>query len=72
MLTLSFSCEDGTVLKINACEWRCICVGCVISDKGALPSCLHSSKIRMSINDFFTRSVYPCLHTVAVEITAPL
>ena len=28
MLKLIFSCEDGSVLKVNACRWRCTCVGC--------------------------------------------
>ena len=28
MLTLIFSCEDCSVLKINSCRWRRTCVGC--------------------------------------------
>ena len=72
MLTLIFSCEDGSVFKINACRWRRTCVGCVIADKGALPSCRYSIKSTMPINDFFIQPVDPCLHIAAVEITAPL
>ena len=67
MFTLIFYCEDGSVLKINACRWRCTCVGCAHCTNVSVATKLLTPRNRLYMISHDIRSIEKSA-TVAMEV----